>query len=305
MQYRLDNQSLYVRPESREEAKRLNQVEQLCSPEDEPEQYAAWLAWHSEGKEEVLLKDKYLDVYDSTERAPKREYKPVDRNRPNVYEKQLLQTSVLEPYLKRFTEWTGDTALADQALEVTSVWPCLGHGFTMRRAYLLGNGYIDYVGYVSISSSKETPETAAEYLLDQVVEDLGQRWTEREYREADNGHMMRNPHYLRHHQAVSGFGQFYNDHHHALWHLLWDRWLKNKASDAYKEALGRILGYRGKKMCGHPELDDSHVYLRDPKGTCAYDYEGTMAAVMKPEDMRKLQGGQPCKESTVTSAGSS
>lgn len=289
MQYRLDGETLFVTPETVEEAKEANYWGKWFNPADDPLSYAAWLGGVRYGMEngilgvtdgkvttEQKLDDRYVDLYIQ------------------------LPPEVIKPYFKQLEDWTGFGSFFDDAVELTPAWPKVGGHFCIRKAWLLGNGHVDVVLYAAMYDDADVAKVQAR-TTDYLIEDMGQRYREPEYKQHGNGSLYHNPAYLKRHPAKPGFQQYPGSVQENIWRRIWSYWLDKRANDAAKLAAMNIIRTDKTEQC--PSIREYTLYVTDPKGTCNYDGKGTMVTVMRPEDFRKLcQGGPTCAPSSVTDA---
>lgn len=280
MKFRLDNETMYVTPENRAEAKAVHEELKLFKVSEQPFEYGTWLNEHADGTREVAFKGRWVDVYVS---APPR---------------------FIEPYFANLKYWTGHGGFFDRPVELTPAWDTITPYFIPRKIWLLGNGHVDAVVYTDYHErhQKDTFEDLFKRTQEALCEYLGHRPWEREFIPVAGGGLYKhNPDYGRkRHPPKEGRGEYATSVHKGVMHAIWMHWITYYASAAQKDVLAKALHVD--KPIEHPDFHDSALYVLDPKGTCNYDGKGKMVTVYRAEDFRKLQEESPCKPSTATAA---
>ena len=151
----------------------------------------------------------------------------------------------------------------------------------------LSGGHIVYKCYDQAEewNGKDACTNAWDYVADYVGEDFGTRKHEREYIEARNGMMKRNPNYLKRHKSEPAASAGW------LKAVIFDWWLANHASDeqlAIVAAVAELSEKFGHAKYGKHFSEESTLYVPDPNGTCNYDGKGYMVRVMTWKEFREL-----------------
>lgn len=135
-----------------------------------------------------------------------------------------LGEASMKPYLDLLQKITG---YANEVPELPFQyrWHGLMHTHVAAECFFSSKG-IRVRGFIRSEdwAGEKAEARAPKHFRDYVVEQFGFRKFEREYVEAGNGHIVRNPNYLKHHAAQPGLGS------PELWKALFSWWRANHAT---------------------------------------------------------------------------